>query len=213
MKELKTPAEGTATEENQEGLTPGTREAAMESATETATEPALEESPESAQPSTPVEIIFAPDAPDLGLEAVPMADVPLRAVLEALIYVAEEPITLAQIAGALGEPAERIGAVLAEIMAEFDKPEHGLSIREVAGGFTLPCFSLHSAPAAGPHTSFRLRGSAPRRPANGPRRIPLPVDQFSFAVFRPIKVVLPIHARDGQQLPIARPWKALFCRI
>ena len=148
MKELTIPAEGAASEESQEGLTPGAPETGTESATETAVEPAAEPvpeaAPEPAQPSVPVDLVFVPDAtPDLCLEAVPMADVPLRAVLEALIYVAEEPLTLAQIAGALGEPAERIGAVLNELMAEFERPEHGLSIREVAGGYKMATKAEH----------------------------------------------------------------------
>jgi segregation and condensation protein B len=148
MKEPTIPAEGAASEESQEGLTPGAPETGTESATEPAVEPAAEPvpeaAPEPAQPSVPVELVFVPDAaPDLGLEAVPMADVPLRAVLEALIYVAEEPLTLAQIVGALGEPAERIGAVLNELMAEFERPEHGLSIREVAGGYKMATKAEH----------------------------------------------------------------------
>jgi len=61
----------------------------------------------------------------------------LRAVLEAIIYVAEEPLTLAQIAGALAQPTERIEALIQELIAEFDKPEHGVTIREVAGGYKM----------------------------------------------------------------------------
>lgn len=64
----------------------------------------------------------------------PMEESALRAVIEAIVYVAEEPITAAQVANALGQPPERIQGVLAQIAAEFEKPEHGIAVREVAGG-------------------------------------------------------------------------------
>jgi len=73
-----------------------------------------------------------------GAPAVPVVeDAQLRAVLEAIIYVAEEPLTLAQISAALREPSERIRAILDQLAAEFDKPEHGITIREVAGGYKM----------------------------------------------------------------------------
>jgi segregation and condensation protein B len=74
----------------------------------------------------------APTEPPVSL-----ADAQLKAVLEAVVYVAEEPLTLEQIARALGQPAERVRPALEGLVAEFDKPEHGLSIREVAGGYKM----------------------------------------------------------------------------
>jgi segregation and condensation protein B len=41
------------------------------------------------------------------------------------------------LAGALEQPQERIRTLLDELIAEFDKPEHGVTIREVAGGFKM----------------------------------------------------------------------------
>src|SRR5215469_2274238 len=72
-----------------------------------------------------------------GGAAAPLADAGLRAVIEALVYVAEEPLTVVQLANALGEPAQKIQPLLAEIAAEFEKPEHGVAIREVAGGYKM----------------------------------------------------------------------------
>jgi segregation and condensation protein B len=78
-------------------------------------------------------------------EAVPASqeDAQLKAVLEAIVYVAEEPLTLAQIAGALQQPEERIQELLGQIVAEFDRPEHGVSIREVAGGYKMATKAEH----------------------------------------------------------------------
>ena len=50
---------------------------------------------------------------------------------------AEEPLTLAQIAASLQQPAERIKDLLDQLIAEFDQPGHGVSIREVAGGYKM----------------------------------------------------------------------------
>src|SRR2546427_457811 len=65
------------------------------------------------------------------------AEAPTRAVLEAIIYITEEPLTKAQIATALGAPPVLVDKLLAELCAEYEKPEHGLTIREVAGGYKM----------------------------------------------------------------------------
>jgi segregation and condensation protein B len=82
------------------------------------------------------------DAPSDLLEGAitPNAELPdeqLRAVVEAVIYVTDEPLSADQIATALQQPAARIGQVLEELAAEYSKPQHGLTIREVAGGYKL----------------------------------------------------------------------------
>ncbi|HEX3746787.1 MAG TPA: SMC-Scp complex subunit ScpB [Bryobacteraceae bacterium] len=66
-----------------------------------------------------------------------LEDVQLLAVLEACVYVAEEPLLPAQIAAALNQDPERIRALMRQLMAEFERPEHGVSIREVAGGYKM----------------------------------------------------------------------------
>ena len=69
--------------------------------------------------------------------AVSSEDGQLKALLEAIVYVTEEPLSLAQIATALAQPRERVQKLLDELVAEYDKPEHGVSIREVAGGYKM----------------------------------------------------------------------------
>src|SRR5579871_6620469 len=61
----------------------------------------------------------------------------LKAVVEAVIYVTDEPLSADQIATALARPAADVGRVLEELTAEYARPEHGLSIREVAGGYKI----------------------------------------------------------------------------
>ena len=74
---------------------------------------------------------------DAAPEPVSMEETQLKAVIEAMVYVAEEPLTVAQMAEVLQQPAERVGAALARLVAEFERPEHGLAIREVAGGYQM----------------------------------------------------------------------------
>ncbi len=72
-----------------------------------------------------------------------ISDETLAAVLEAIVYVAEEPMTTAQLGAALSQPPARVEALLRELIAEFDKPEHGICIREIAGGFKMATKAEH----------------------------------------------------------------------
>ncbi len=71
------------------------------------------------------------------LSAADSADAQLKALVEAVIYITDEPLSADQIATALEQPAEKVGRVLEELTAEYNKPEHGLTIREVAGGYKM----------------------------------------------------------------------------
>jgi chromosome segregation and condensation protein ScpB len=71
----------------------------------------------------------------------------LNAQLEAIIYAAETPIALEQIVqlvketvvaeGISGEPEikSRVRTVLEELISEYDGNDHGIEIRQVAGGY------------------------------------------------------------------------------
>src|ERR1017187_2156173 len=74
---------------------------------------------------------------------VSLEDSQIKAILEAIVYVAEEPLTLAQIAASLQQPPERIQELLDQLVAEFDQPGHGVSIREVAGGYKMATKAEH----------------------------------------------------------------------
>jgi len=70
-------------------------------------------------------------------ERPPLEDAQLKAILEAVVYITDEPLSAQQMAAALQEPIDKIKRLLDEIVAEFAKPEHGLSVREVAGGYKM----------------------------------------------------------------------------
>lgn len=73
----------------------------------------------------------------------------LKAQLEAIVYAAETPITLDQIvslvketavaAGAAddGEVKSRVRTCLEELVGEYDTADHGIEIRQVAGGYRM----------------------------------------------------------------------------
>jgi segregation and condensation protein B len=61
----------------------------------------------------------------------------LKAVLEAVVYVLNEPMPAAQIAQALGRPAEEVEPLLRELAEDTSRPDRGIFIREVAGGYQM----------------------------------------------------------------------------
>lgn len=78
-----------------------------------------------------------PSEPEVSSTPFSASDAQLKAVLEAIVYITDEPLSTDQITAALRQPRERIEKVLEELVTEFDKPEHGLTIREVAGGYKM----------------------------------------------------------------------------
>jgi segregation and condensation protein B len=60
-----------------------------------------------------------------------------RAALEAIIYAADEPATIEQLAGALGEEKLVVQAALDELAASYAAEERGIEIRAVAGGYKM----------------------------------------------------------------------------
>ena len=61
----------------------------------------------------------------------------LKPALEAIIYAADEPATLDQLATALGEDKLLVKAALNELIAFYSSDDRGIEIRAVAGGYRL----------------------------------------------------------------------------
>lgn len=61
----------------------------------------------------------------------------LKAIIEGVVYITDEPLTPEQIASALEQPVARVREILAELVAESAAPDRGLSVREIAGGYKL----------------------------------------------------------------------------
>jgi segregation and condensation protein B len=59
----------------------------------------------------------------------------LRAALEAIIYVADEPATVEQMARALGTEKAEVRGALEELTAFYATDERGIEVKKVAGGY------------------------------------------------------------------------------
>jgi segregation and condensation protein B len=70
-------------------------------------------------------------------------DPQLQALLEAIVYITDEPLTAQQIAAAIEQPIDKVKRILDHLVADYGKPEHGLSIREVAGGYKMATKAEH----------------------------------------------------------------------
>ncbi len=63
-------------------------------------------------------------------------DETLKALIEAIIYVAPEPVSLDAISKTLdGEARERVKAKLEELTSDFQQEQHGIQVRQVAAGY------------------------------------------------------------------------------
>lgn len=59
----------------------------------------------------------------------------IKAALESIIYAADEPATLEQIAHALGVEKTEARAALDLLVASYQTDERGIEVRKVAGGW------------------------------------------------------------------------------
>jgi len=86
------------------------------------------------------------ETPDEGPLSSPQSQAERAAVVEALIYVSEEPLSAKHIADVLKEDKDVINQTLAALAEEFNARNSGLQLREVAGGWqfaTRPEYHEH----------------------------------------------------------------------
>ena len=66
-----------------------------------------------------------------------MTDLDLKPAVEAIIYAADDPATIEQLAAALGEDKLPVKAALDELIAFYASEDRGIEIRAVAGGYKM----------------------------------------------------------------------------
>lgn len=66
-----------------------------------------------------------------------MTDAELRAALEAVLLVVDEPVGEVMLAQTLEQPVDRVSAALAELAAEYTAAGRGFDLRRAAGGWRL----------------------------------------------------------------------------
>ena len=114
-----------ATPEVTNGATP---DAASDTGQETLSEASA--AADSTAPAAPAE-----NAPPEPVSS--MSDDERKAALEAIIYAADEPATVEQLAKALGEPKAAVQVALDELVASYASDTRGIEIRGVAGGYKM----------------------------------------------------------------------------
>lgn len=73
-----------------------------------------------------------------------LTDENLKALLEGIIYIAPEPVTLDVILRALeGEDRERVKEKLRELVADYEQAAHGIHVRQVANGYKFSTKAEH----------------------------------------------------------------------
>jgi segregation and condensation protein B len=90
--------------------------------------------------------VEAPDSTDEGTTYQVQSAAERAAIIEALIFVSEEPISAKTIAELLREERSVVDGALAELSQEFNGRNGGLQLREVAGGWqfaTRPEYHEH----------------------------------------------------------------------
>jgi segregation and condensation protein B len=90
-------------------------------------------------------VVAAAEDDDVELSA-PQSQAERAAVIEALIFVSEEPLTIKTIADVLKEDKEAVSEAVAALAEEFNARHSGLQLREVAGGWqfaTKPEYHEH----------------------------------------------------------------------
>lgn len=101
--------------------------------------PVTEAEPEkSAEPTSQEALVQLPgsrEAPADVAEGPEPPEVPLRAGLEAVLMVADEPATEARLADVTGHPRAAVAAALRELAAEYTDQGRGFELRLVAGGW------------------------------------------------------------------------------
>ncbi|MEV4642423.1 SMC-Scp complex subunit ScpB [Actinoplanes sp. NPDC049548] len=71
------------------------------------------------------------------VELKPLDDGELRAALEAILLVVDEPVAEMQLAQIVEQPTERVAAMLEDISARYTAAGHGFDLRRAAGGWRL----------------------------------------------------------------------------
>jgi segregation and condensation protein B len=98
-----------------------------------------------ANAATPKEIEAEPMGPeDLEIEGQrEIGEVELKSIAEALIFVAEEPISAKIIADVVKVDREAAEKALAALVGEFNERNGGLQLREIAGGWQIATRAEH----------------------------------------------------------------------
>lgn len=72
-----------------------------------------------------------------AFNVIEVAERELRGLLEAIVYITEEPLSAQQIAAAIERPLDQVQKGLDKLVEQYEAADHGLTIRELAGGYKM----------------------------------------------------------------------------
>ena len=86
-------------------------------------------------------VVEGPDVTDVTEVPAPVEDAQIERALEAILMVADEPMSIVTLATAVGSPVKRVRAAIAALVADFDGEaggvRRGFELREVGGGWRI----------------------------------------------------------------------------
>lgn len=105
----------------------------------------------------------------------------LRALLEAAIFASPEPVSFKHLVRAAGERPEVIQDLLDSITADYERPEHGIRLRSVGGGYQFSTKPEHHEGLK--ELAFNLRP-------------PLPMSEQAIETVAVIAMLQPVTAKQ-----------------
>jgi segregation and condensation protein B len=132
----------------------------------------------------------------------------LCALIEAAVFAAPEPVTARQLARALEEAEEHIELLLDQIIAEHEKPEHGIFLRKTGAGYQMSTKPEH-------HAALQevLRGLRPRSPLSLPALETLAIVAYKQPISAPeIQAIRRVEGAGVLQTLLKRKLIAPACR-
>jgi segregation and condensation protein B len=127
--------DGVATDSDRDVPVEIPAESAPQSApTDVSSDSEASDAPDDAESFTADEILMGMEQPAQVGET---NEAELLAILEAIVYITDEPLSAKQIADALQKPLEYVRSLLDKLVDEFSKAHHGLTVKEVAGGYKI----------------------------------------------------------------------------
>lgn len=108
---------------------------------EISTDEVVEDTVDDTDEPLPTEVMsdefFSASVSESALNVIEVAERELRSLLEAIVYITDEPLSAQQIAAAIERPLDQVQKGLDRLVELYDGPEHGLTIRELAGGYKM----------------------------------------------------------------------------
>lgn len=121
-----------------EAESPEAEPAATEENSTGETEPQGEQTNDEPMPTVVMsEEFFSAAVSESALNVIEVAERELRSLLEAIVYITDEPLSAQQIATAIERPLDQVQKGLDKLVELYEGPEHGLTIRELAGGYKM----------------------------------------------------------------------------